>query len=96
MQTRLEFLGVRGQYRLCRKDRGRWAGPSNLRFRSGHVRSGERSRQMRYRSTVDSDFVPFMEDANFIQMFGGQLDGRPAILGDFAELVAISCRHSAR
>jgi hypothetical protein len=38
-----------------------------------------------------------MEDANFIQVFGGQLDGRPAILGgDFAELVASSCRHSAR
>src|ERR1700730_9467170 len=23
--------------------------------------------------------MPFMEDANFIQIFGGQLDGRPAI-----------------
>jgi hypothetical protein len=33
-----------------------WAGPRDVRFRSERVRQDERSRQMRYRPTIDSDF----------------------------------------
>jgi len=46
---------IPGEYCLCRKDRGCWAGPTYV-FDPATFIEGEQTRQMRYRPTIENDF----------------------------------------